>query len=47
MCDNYKDKNAHTETDAFPLPRIDEVGLAWLNAKYFASMDFIIEYHQV
>ena len=47
MCVNYRDMNAQPEKDAFPLPRIDQVWPILSGAKYFASLDLLIGYHQV
>ena len=47
LCVDYRDLNAQTEKDAFPLPRIDTVLPALKQAKYFASLDLLIGYHQV
>ena len=47
MCVDYRDMNAHTEKDSFPLPRINQVFPMISKAKYFASLDLIMEYHQV
>ena len=47
MCVDYRDLNAQTEKDSFPLPRIDQVWPALAKAKYFASLDLLMGYHQV
>ena len=47
MCVDYRDLNAQTEKDAFPLPRIDQVWPALAKAKCFASLDLLMGYHQV
>ena len=47
MCVDYCDFNAQTEKDAFPLIRIDTVWPALTKAKYFASLDLLMGYHQV
>ena len=47
MCVDYRDVNAQTEKDVFPLPRIDTVWPALTKAKYFASLDLLMGYHQV
>ena len=47
MCVDYRDLNAQTEKDAFPLPRIDQVWPVLAKAKYFASLDLLMGYHQV
>ena len=47
MCVDYRDMNAQTEKDAFPLPRIDQVWPIMSGAKYFGSLDLLMGYHQV
>ncbi len=47
MCVDYRDLNAQTEKDSFPLPRIDQVWPTLSRAKYFASLDLLMGYHQV
>ena len=47
MCVDYRDINAQTEKDAYPLPRIDTVWPTLAKAKYFAALDLIMGYHQV
>jgi hypothetical protein len=47
MCVNYQDINAQTIKDSFPLPRIGEVWSSLAGAKYFASLDLLMGYHQV
>ena len=47
MCVDYRDINAQTEKDAYPLPRIDTVWATLAKAKYFAALDLIMGYHQV
>ena len=47
LCVDYRDLNAQTEKDPFPLPRIDTVWPALTKAKYFASLDLLMGYHQV
>ena len=47
MCVDYRDMNAQTEKDSFPLPRIDQVWPTLANARYFASLDLLMGYHQV
>ena len=47
MCVDYRDVNAQSEKDAFPLPRIDQVWPLLSKAKYFASLDLLMGYHQV
>ena len=47
MCVDFRELNAQTEKDAFPLPRIDRVWPALTKAKYFSSLDLLMGYHQV
>ena len=47
MCVDYRDMNAQTEKDAFPLPPIDKVWPILSGVKYFASLDLLMGYHQV
>jgi len=47
MCVDYRDINAQTVKDSFPLPRIGEVWSSLAGAKYFASLDLLMGYHQV
>ena len=47
MCVDYRDVNAQTEKDSYPLPRIDQVWPTLANARYFASLDLLMGYHQV
>ena len=47
MCVDYRDVNAQTIKDSFPLPRIDQVWPLICRAKYFASLDLIMGYYQV
>ena len=47
MCIDYRDLNAQTEKDAFPLQRIEQVWPSLAKAKYFASLDLLMGYHQV
>ena len=47
MCVDYRDLNAQTEKDSFPLPRIDQVWPTLSRARYFASLDLLMGYHQV
>jgi hypothetical protein len=46
-CVDYRDLNAQTEKDSYPLPRIDEVWPALSKARYFAAFDLLMGYHQV
>ena len=47
MCVDYRDVNAQTEKDSFPLPRIDKVWPTLSRARYFASLDLLMGFHQV
>ena len=47
MCVDYRDMNKQTEKDAFFLPCIDHLWPILSGAKYFASLDLLICYHQV
>ena len=47
MCVDYRDINAQTEKDAYPLPRIEQVWPVLSKAQYFASLDLFMGYHQV
>ncbi len=47
LCVDYRDINAQTEKDAYPLPRIDQVWPVQSKARYFASLDLLMGYHQV
>lgn len=47
MCVDYRDLNAQTETDPFPLPRIDDVCPMLSKAKYFVALNLIMGYNQV
>ena len=47
MCVDYRDINAQTEKDSFPLPLIKQVWPMLSKAKYFASLDLIMGYHHV
>ena len=44
---DYRDVNAQIEKDSFPLPRINEVWLTISRARFFASLDLQISFHQV
>ena len=45
MCVDYRDVNAQTEKDSFPLPRIDQVWPTLSRVRYFASLDLLIRFH--
>ena len=47
MCVDYRDLNSQTEKDSFPLPRIDQVWPTLARARYFASLDLLMGYHQI
>ena len=47
MCVDYRDINAQTEKNAYPLPRIDQVWPVMAKARYFAPLDLLMGYHQV
>ena len=47
MCVDYRDINAQTQKDAYSLPRIDQVWPVLSKARYFASLDLLMKYHQV
>ena len=44
---DYKDLNALTITDAYLLPRIDDLLHRLRGARYFTKMDLQLGYHQV
>ena len=47
MCVDYRQLNAKTHRDAFPLPRIDESFDAMKGAKWFTTLDLASGYHQI
>lgn len=47
LCVDYRQLNANTVKDAYPLPRIDEALEAISNSKYFSSIDLAKGYYQV
>lgn len=47
MCVDYRQLNAKTHKDAFPLPRIDESFDAMRGAKWFTTLDLAFGYHQI
>ena len=47
LCVDYRRLNAITVKDSYPLPRIDEILASLGKARYFASLDLIMGYHQV
>jgi len=46
-CVNYRQLNAVTRKDAYPLPRIDACLDAMASAKWFSTFDLRASYHQV
>ena len=44
---DYRRLNAITVKDSYPLMRIDEILASLGKARYFASLDLIMGYHQV
>ena len=47
FCIDYRKLNAVTKTNAYPLPRIDELLEKYETAKWFISLDLAAGYHQV
>ena len=47
MCVDYRDVNAQTEKDSFFKPRIDQVWPTLSRARFFASLDLLMGFHQV
>ena len=47
MCVDYRDLNALTIADAYPLPRIDDSLHRLGKAKYFTKLDLQSGYHQI
>ena len=47
FCIDYRKVNAVTKSDAYPLPRIDELLERYQTAKWFTSMDLASGFHQV
>ena len=47
FCIDYRKLNNVTKSDAYPLPRIDELLEKYETAKWFTSLDLAAGYHQV
>ena len=47
LCVDYRRLNAITVKDSYPLPRIDEILASLGKARYFASLDLLMGYHEV
>ena len=47
MCVDYRDVNAQTVKDFILLPQIDQVWPTLSRARFFASLDLLIGFHQV
>ena len=47
MCVDYKDSNALTEQDAYPLLRIDDILHKVAKARLFTTLDLQSGYHQI
>ena len=47
FCIDYRKLNSVTKSDAYPLPRIDELLEKYRTARWFTSLDLAAGYHQV
>ena len=47
MCIDYRDLNAISEMDAYPLPRIEELFAKLARARWFTKMDLKSGFHQI
>ena len=47
ICVDYRRSNAATESDVFPLPRVDDSLDQLSNSKYFTTLDLATSYWQV
>lgn len=47
MCVDYRKLNAVTESDVYPLPRIDDALAALSGSKYFSTLDLVSGFHQI
>ena len=44
---DYRQLNAVTRKDVYPLPRVDDILVALGEAKYFTSLDLMSAYWQI
>ena len=47
VCIDYRDLNAVSLLDAYPLPRIDELLNKLANARWYSKVDLASGYHQI
>ncbi len=47
ICVDYRDVNAQTEKDSFPLPRIDQVWPKLSRARFFSYLDLLMSFHEI